>query len=344
VTTRLHEKAWRDLVQNHPDANIFHTPEMHEVFSHAEHHRPSLWAGTNTTGSAVALLPTVEVALTGGVLAPWTSRAVAYGGVLYVHDPDGNRAVAALLSAYRRGIRGRVLFTELRHACDARNLRPMLEGTGFSHEGHLNYLIRLDKPEVELWTALSKSAQQRIRSAVKKGVVVKEVTDAARCDDAYELLGQVYRRAQIPLADRSLFQAALSLLRPLDMLRIFTAHLGEQTIGVRFLLLHQGRMLDWYAGVDRAFATYSPNELLVWHALQWGQAHCFEMFDFGGAGRPDEPYGPREFKAKFGGELVNFGRDVLVHAPARLRLSRSIYAAARGHMWGRASRSEGSRA
>jgi serine/alanine adding enzyme len=53
------------------------------------------------------------------------------------------------------------------------------------------------------------------------------------------------------------------------------------------------------------------------------------VFDFGGAGRPDEPYGPREFKSKFGGELVDYGRDVLVHGPVRLRVSRSAYAVAR---------------
>jgi lipid II:glycine glycyltransferase (peptidoglycan interpeptide bridge formation enzyme) len=62
--------------------------------------------------------------------------------------------------------------------------------------------------------------------------------------------------------------------------------------------------------------------------LRWGRTHGFEVFDFGGAGRPDEPYGPREFKAKFGGELVDYGRDVLVHAPARLRVSRTAFAAA----------------
>ena len=53
-----------------------------------------------------------------------------------------------------------------------------------------------------------------------------------------------------------------------------------------------------------------------------GREQGFDLFDFGGAGRPDEHYGPREFKAKFGGELVDFGRDVLVHTPMRLRLSR----------------------
>jgi len=32
VTTRLDEGSWRGFVAAHPDGNIFHTPEMFEVF------------------------------------------------------------------------------------------------------------------------------------------------------------------------------------------------------------------------------------------------------------------------------------------------------------------------
>jgi hypothetical protein len=49
------------------------------------------------------------------------------------------------------------------------------------------------------------------------------------------------------------------------------------------------------------------------------------VFDFGGGGRADEEYGVRDFKAKFGGELVNYGRNVCVHGPVRLALSRAGY-------------------
>ena len=54
------------------------------------------------------------------------------------------------------------------------------------------------------------------------------------------------------------------------------------------------------------------------------EAGC-KTFDFGGAGRPDEVYRVRDFKAKFGGDLVNYGRNVCVHAPFRLGVSRAGY-------------------
>jgi serine/alanine adding enzyme len=328
ITRQVDEAAWRSFVEAQPGANVFHTVEMAEVFARTEGHVASMWAACDERGSVRAVLPTVEITLMGGPLRGWTSRAVAYGGAASTGDSIGTAALLAVLTRYRRHGGGRSLFTEVRHLCDPAAARVPLAAAGFVHEDHLNYLIRLDRPEADLWRALSRSARQRVRSAERKGVVVDEV-DGPAADDAYGLLADVYGRARVPLASRSLFAAARAVLGPRGMFRIITARLGDRVIGARFLLVHNGRVLDWYAGSDREHRSYSPNELLVWHTLRWGRQHGFHLFDFGGAGRPDRPYGPREFKAKFGGELVNFGRDVLVHAPLRLRLSRVGYGVSR---------------
>jgi serine/alanine adding enzyme len=342
VTRRPDEQAWRDFVGTQRGANIFHTPEMADVFSRARGHRVSAWGVTDPGGALQALFVPVEVTLgdhlppvARGLSRALTSRAVAYGGVACGDGETGRRAAGELLAAYRRQAAG-VLFTEARHISDASDLLAGLRAAGFAHERHLNYLIRLDRPEADLWAALSRSARQRVRSGERKGVVVEAVraTPGTRggstgSDAAYHLLDQVYRRARVPLADRSLFDAAHAGLGAHGMCLLVTARLGDQVIGARFVLLHKGRMIDWYAGSDRSYAAWSPNEVLVWHVLCWGREQGFDLFDFGGAGRPDEPYGPREFKAKFGGDLVDFGRDVLVHTPMRLGLSRAGYGVSR---------------
>jgi len=337
VTRQLDEPAWRDFVATQPGTNIFHTPEMTEVFARAEGHRVSTWGVIDPAGGLQALFLPVEVTLGAhmprlarGVTRALMARAVAYGGAACAGNEAGPRALGELLAAYRRRA-GAVLFTEVRHVCDAPDTRAALRQAGFAHERHLNYLIRLDRSEADLWGALSRSARQRIRSGERKGVEVEVVAaseDAQGTDgagEAYGLLEVVYRRARVPLADRSLFDAAVSVLGPRGMCRLVIARLGGEVIGARFVLLHGGRTIDWYAGSDRAFAAFSPNEVLVWHVLRWGREQGYDLFDFGGAGRPDEHYGPREFKAKFGGELVDLGRDILVHTPMRLRLSRAGY-------------------
>ena len=71
----------------------------------------------------------------------------------------------------------------------------------------------------------------------------------------------------------------------------------------------------------RDYAKYKANDLLNWYVLEWGAKNGFKCFDFGGAGKPDQDYGPRRFKAKFNGTLVNYGRNTCVHHPLRLRFS-----------------------
>jgi len=48
-------------------------------------------------------------------------------------------------------------------------------------------------------------------------------------------------------------------------------------------------------------------------------------YDFGGAGKPDEEYTVRDFKAKFGGKLVCYGRNTYVHSHELLYLSKQGY-------------------
>jgi serine/alanine adding enzyme len=328
VVDDIDEAAWRAFVELTPDANIFHTPEMASVFASARGHRVTPWGARRAGESLLALLVPVDVTLAGGPLRGWTSRAVCYGSILCAPGDGGRAGATALLGQYARQRSRAVLFTELRHQHDMSELRPAFAEAGFVHEGHLNFLIGLRRAEADLWRSLSRSAKQRIKSAEKRGVEVVEAVSPADVDAAYRLLERVYRRVGVPLAKRSLFDAAVAVLQPQGMLRVITARVDGRVVGARFLLLHGARMIDWYAGSDRAFASWSPNEVLVWHALQWGRSRGFDVFDFGGAGRPEERYGPRDFKAKFGGELVDFGRDVLVHSPARLRASRAGYAAA----------------
>lgn len=56
------------------------------------------------------------------------------------------------------------------------------------------------------------------------------------------------------------------------------------------------------------------------------------VYDFGGAGKPDEEYGMRGFRAKLGSDLVCYGRNTYIHTPALLQLSRWAYAAYRGFL------------
>jgi len=72
-----------------------------------------------------------------------------------------------------------------------------------------------------------------------------------------------------------------------------------------------------------------PNEFIIWEVIKWGAENGYRVLDFGGAGKPDEDSGVRDFKLKFGGDLIEYGRNVCIHAPYRMRLAENTYSLGR---------------
>ncbi len=326
ITRRLDETRWREFITAHPQARIFHTPEMYQVFARAQGYHPTLWAAVEGTSVRALFLP-VLVTLKGGFLRRLTTRAIAYGSVLYEPGAKGETALRELLQAYVRANRRTALFTELRNLSDLSEIQPLLASLGFHFEPHLNYLIDLARSPDDLLASIGKRTRKNIRRAIRRGdVTIDELTTREGITRSYALLQQTYANARVPLSDASLFEAAFEILAPRGMLRVTLAQVEAQDVGASLELLYKDVIYGWYGGVDRAFNRYSPNELLMWRILEWGAAHGYRCYDFGGAGKPDQPYGVRDFKAKFGGTLVNYGRNVYVHAPLLLRASKLGYA------------------
>jgi len=95
-------------------------------------------------------------------------------------------------------------------------------------------------------------------------------------------------------------------------------------MGVGVLLTFKDQVYAWYNGVERV-GSFSPFDYLTWHQFVWGHEHGYRRYDFGGAGWPDVPYGVRDYKAKFGGELVRYGRYRKVYSPWKMALAEKAY-------------------
>jgi CelD/BcsL family acetyltransferase involved in cellulose biosynthesis len=326
VVQQLDEVLWREFVDNHPQAQVFHTPEMSQVFARAKGYQPALWAVANSGGRPLALMPLAQVTLMGGLLHRFTTRAIAYGSVLCAPSSEGREALTMLLEAYRREAKSSALFTELRNLSDLSDLQSVLSDNGFVYEDHLNYLVDLNRPPEEVLQSIGRRTRKKIRRALRKGeVVIEEIEQREQVALCYELLEESYAFAGVPLADRSLFEATFDVLHPRGMVKFLLAQVGDAYVAGSVELIYRDTIYGWYGGMDRAYSDYIPNELLLWHIFQWGAENGYKVYDFGGAGKPDEEYGVRDFKAKFGGELVCYGRNTFSHMPAVLAISERGY-------------------
>ncbi len=322
ISQTLPSDEWRHFVAQTPHGNIFHTPEMFQVFERTKGHTPTLWAARDAAGNVQALLLPVQITLKSGLMRRLTSRAVAYGSVLCAPGPPGQQALAALLPAYKQAVKGQVLFTELRNLSDLSDLQPVLQANGFDYEDHLNFLIDLDRPLKEVMQSIGSRTRKNIRRGLRRAeVTIEEIEQPAQLAEWYRLLTKTYKQAGVPLADASLFKAAFDLLYPRGMVKFLLAQVGDDCAAGSVELVFKDVIYGWYGGLDREYGRYMPNEMLIWHIFEWGVENDCRMYDFGGAGKPDEDYGVRDFKAKFGGELVCYGRNVCVHAPTLMRLS-----------------------
>jgi serine/alanine adding enzyme len=321
VVQALDRDRWTAYVEHHPAGTIFHTPEMQSVFVRARHHQPTVWATLDAAGEIQALMTPVAIATVGGPLRHVTTRIVGFGGPLTLPGQDGCVAFQTLLRSFQARTRHRALFTELRNATDTSELAPALAACTFVHEAHLNFLVDLTPGEDKLWQRIKPAARRNINKAERLGVRVTEARGERDLEAGYRVLRDVYARIRVPLPDRSLFAAAQEVLGPLGRFRMLLASVQEQTIGVLTLLLWNDVAQYWYTGTLRSHAEFRAGDLLVWRAIDVARRYGCRIFDFGGAGKPDEPYGVRDFKAKYGGRLVDYGRDTWVSAPVRLRMA-----------------------
>lgn len=322
IVRSLPDTVWDQFIGQNPFSSIFHAPEMFQVFARAEGYQPSLWAAVNQRGRPLCLLLPVQVNIFNGLFRQFTTRAIAYGSILWEPNKDGEEALAHLLKSYVRKVDGTPLFTELRNLVDLEDIQPILRKQGFAYEDHLNYLIDINLPSEAIFQNIGKRTRKNIRRALNKGeVLIEEVKERERIAICYELIRRTYHAVRVPLGSRSLFEAAFDVLYPKGMIRFVLAYVKGVPVATSVELLYKDVIYGWYSGLDRNYSKYVPNELLMWDILQWGSRNGYRVYDFGGAGKPEEEYGVRDFKAKFGGELVCFGRNTNVHAPFRLRLS-----------------------
>ena len=326
ITNYIKEDIWQDFIYQNSGSNIFHTPEMFQVFKRARNYSPIIYAAIDGHGDVMALLPMVEIFLMSGILKPFTSRSISYGGLLIKDDLNDKSALSTLLQFYTKKTEQKTLFSELRNLSDVTNYQTELSENGFIYEDHLNYLIDLNCSEEELIQRIGSRTRQHIRRGIRKGVViVEELNDRNKLSIWYNIIKLTYKAARVPLADISLFEAAFDILCKKKMIKFLLARIGSDYIAASAELLFKDIIYGWYGGMDRAYSKYTPNEILMWHILEWGSNNGYKVYDFGGAGKPNEEFGIREFKAKFGGQLVCFGRNTKIHSSVRFKVSEFGY-------------------
>ena len=265
----------------------------------------------------------------------FTRRAIIIGGPALADDCSMDEA-ETLMKAVRKKLSftpsllhsfiHSPIYIETRNFNDYSKWKEAFEKAGFEYQKHLNFHV--DTSSVEIVEAnLGKSRKRDIRTTIREGVTIVELNGGLINDDAtlngemirlvheyYEILSYLYKtKVKTPLFPESFFQ---TLAKHPDA-RFLLTELNGKIIGGTVCVAQEGKCLyEWFAcGEDGVYPHVFPSCYATYSGIRYAAEHNMPRFDMMGAGKPDEAYGVRDFKAKFGGKEVEYGRFICITKP-----------------------------
>jgi len=316
---------WDRFLGTQQEGNVFQTGLFYSTYSLARFYDPCLVIVVSSGAIAGGVLGVIQ-RYSFGIFSRFTARGLILGGpVVNGNDPV---TVEKILNILLQEFRGKALYVQIRSLFDPSLMTPLFHKAGFKTEDHLNILVDLKQDEGTLWARVNSKRKNEIRKGLKSGLVVTEKSNTEGMEQAYSILTEVYSRARIPLPGPDFFHNLLRMSDPSSGLKIFLGYHNEEVAGCMLVLVYPGRVIDYYAGSYSRFYSKCPNDFITWEVVKWSLRMGYQVFDFGGAGKPGDSYGVRDFKLKFGGDLVSLPRFEKVLNPFMMKLASSGY-----HFW-----------
>ena len=241
----------------------------------------------------------------------FTCRSIIIGGPL-LDEHISNDALSALLLAAKRVTKG-AIYVETRNFNDYSNWKEIFAGCGFDYIPHLNFHI--DTSSLELAQSnIGKHRWKYIRLSIRDGATMVENPTIEQVRECYDLLVELYtNKVKTPLFSWNFFK---QLYHQPNARYLLVELEGKIIGGTVCVCLPNKALYEWFVcGNDYYRKGIRPSSVATWYGMQYAATHGYPLFDLMGAGKPDEPYGVRDFKAEFGGNLVEHGRFLYVCKP-----------------------------
>lgn len=248
----------------------------------------------------------------GGSLKRFFSRrAIINGGPWLAKDITYDE-VNALLKQCIEGLKRKAIYIEVRNYQDYSSYKTSFERAGFILEPHYDYWVKTDD---DFWQKRMESSRLRfVKTSLKNGASIIPNPGREDVKGFYAILESLYsQKIKKPLFPLAFFMELLEA----PFCRYILVNYQEAIVGGMLCVFDEEAAYEWYVcGQDGVFKSIYPSILATYSAIQFAAEKGCKRFDMMGAGAPgDGGYGVREFKAKFGGELKEFGRFKYIAHP-----------------------------
>ena len=249
----------------------------------------------------------------------FTRRAIIVGGPA-IDKNCAKEDMIVLLNYIRKDLEPKSIYIETRNFNDFSPWREAFEDAGFTYKPHLNFHFDCTDHET-MFARLSETRRRQIHKAQKNGVVIEEAQTEQEIADWYAILLDLYRRkVKTPLFPLSFF---LAFFRQKRGIYLLVKTEGKVIGGIMCPIKEKQCIYEWFVcGMDTRYKAFSPSVMATWAAMVYANFHQLPRFDIMGAGEPGVPYGVRDFKAEFGGKLVEYGRFIHICKPSLYRIGK----------------------
>jgi len=270
-----------------------------------------------------------------------------------VREGEVREIVGMLLRALIVVVKNRSIFIQFRNFTSQEDHREVFGENGFKYRDRLNLLvdtssfetviqnmsgsrwrqIRKGLGQLDSWTVgqldnrhPERNGRHPERSEGTPGhpAEIIEPQNLQQVREFFNLLSDLYRyKVKKPLPEWDFFER-------------FYNQSKEGKVGIIRLVKYRGKIIggilspvtpgktiyEWYVcGLDHEYKEVYPSVLATWAAIDYALKNGIPQFDFMGVGIPEREYGVREFKSRFGGEMVNYGRFARINNKAVYMIS-----------------------
>ncbi len=306
----IDEDLWITLLKESPYSSPFNTPGFFSFFNSLDGFSADVFAVPE--GNKYSALVVVTTQKERGVKSFFSKRGIVYGGIVLLDKTDKSQ-VNELLSFVRNYYKNKLIYLEIRNYFNYNELKEVFYNNGFIYKPWLNFHLDTSD-EQQMRKRISSSRLRQIKKALKSGVEWKEATEISKVEDYYKILSDLYKnKIKKPLFPKEFFTEFLKH----NVGKYLLVYYENKVIGGIMCPIFKGKTIyEFYVcGLDREYKNQYPSVMATWAAMEYAVKNGIPLFDFMGAGSPDENYGVRDFKARFGGKEVEYGRFVSVLNP-----------------------------
>ena len=307
---------WSKLVQSSATGTWFQTPEAYEFFASMSGLYKPFMFGLENDGALRAVCEGYVTVEKNAIKQFMMRRAIIVGGPCFANNCI-NEEVSLLLSTLRQQLStgaNAPIYIETRNFNDYSRWKSAFAATGFDYMPHLNFHVHTNQGWDVVEENIGKHRKKYIRLSFRDGASIEENPTLEQVRAYYDVLLDLYRtKVKMPLQPWEFFE---KLYHCPSCKYLLVMYDGQVVGGSICMLLPGHGVYEWYAcGKDGVFKNIHPSSVTKYAGMKYACDNGYAVFDMMGAGKPDEEYGVRDFKAEFGGELVEHGRFLCVTKP-----------------------------